>query len=89
MTKGSRTIVAMLAAVAVLLGLDLLSEAGASDGSSNARQLVAFEAKHHGNTLVYYRAWSDGTIEVLVPPAAAIVASRQSGLWAQVKEKAK
>ena len=68
MTKGQRTIVALLAVVAVLLGLNLLSDPPevAAQAGGPVRLVSVTVEKGPGHLRKYrvFRGWSDGSIDV-------------------------
>ena len=69
MTKGQQAIIAMLAAVAVLLGFDLIVRgstpaAAQAQGMGRPPQAVTIQVRTTAiGGMALYRLWSDGTVE--------------------------
>ena len=95
MTKGHRTIVALLAVVAVLLGLNLIvggstPAAAQGQGMGPPPQAVAMHLRLEEFTgTVLYRLWSDGTVErnEQVLPDCCYCHPHQSTGWQVVPEQ--
>ena len=92
MTKGQRTITTLLAAIVVLLAINLVviapGQEAQAQGMGRPPQAVALTVRNEFFSWAAYRLWSDGTVErneVIVPPLEVCLPVEWCG-WQTIPE---